>query len=76
MAVCQDIIDEDIEVVFLKICEGNDNDKNQVFRMDESDKAFISEDQIIEVLEQPDLILKGIRIFYKFSKEINVFESV
>lgn len=73
IAVCQsDVeIDGEIKVTFLKLC---DNEKEQIFKLDEKDVSYINEEQILKVLPEPDLILKGNRVFYKFMKPVEIFE--
>lgn len=71
--MCTGLEEEDeIQVVFCKI-----GDKTgKLFKVDEQDVSFISEDQIIQALPTPNLILKGQRMFYSFKKSVNVFEKV
>ncbi|XP_049871225.1 uncharacterized protein LOC126373477 [Pectinophora gossypiella] len=62
--------ENDLRVTFLKVC----NKKVQTFRIDDKDISDVSFDQVIQKLDSPDLILKGKRIYYKFSTEVDVFE--
>lgn len=69
-----DVIDEEdaeIRVTFLKLCD----DKGQTFRFDQDDVADVAMDQVIEKLPNPNIVLKGNRIFYKFDSPVNVFEK-
>ncbi|CAH0553265.1 unnamed protein product [Brassicogethes aeneus] len=75
VGVCQSDIDNDgeVTVTFLKLI---DDQKNlQTFKLDENDKSYILQDQILEVLPEPSLLLKGNRVFYRFQKNVDVFES-
>lgn len=71
-AVINEIDDDenDLRVTFLKICD----QKVQTFRIDDKDISDVSFDQVVQKLNNPDLIVKGKRIFYKFSTQIDVFE--
>ncbi|KAJ8719460.1 hypothetical protein PYW08_011635 [Mythimna loreyi] len=71
-AVINGIDDEenDLRVTFLKICD----QKAQLFRIDDNDISDVSFEQVVLKLDNPDLILKGKRIFYKFPTEVKVFE--
>ena len=71
-AVINEIDDDenDLRVTFLKICDK----KVQTFRIDDKDISDVSFDQVIQKLDNPDLIVKGKRMFYKFSTQVNVFE--
>uniref|UniRef100_A0A6P7H0A5 Uncharacterized protein LOC114344525 n=1 Tax=Diabrotica virgifera virgifera TaxID=50390 RepID=A0A6P7H0A5_DIAVI len=63
--------DDEMQVVFCKI-----GDKTgKVFKVEENDISFISEDQIVQTLPMPTLILKGQRMFYSFKESVNVFEK-
>ena len=67
------ILDDDeneLRVTFLKICAHN----AQTFRIDNKDISDVSFEQVIQKLDNPDLIIKGERIFYKFSTQVGVFE--
>lgn len=71
-AVTNEIDDDenDLRVTFLKICDH----KVQTFRIDDKDISDVSFDQVIQKLDNPDLIVKGKRIFYRFSTQVDVFE--
>ncbi|GBP27700.1 hypothetical protein EVAR_82747_1 [Eumeta japonica] len=50
--------DDEIQVVFCKI-----GDKTgKLFKVDEQDISFITEDQIVQTLPTPNIILKGLRV--------------
>lgn len=69
-----DIIDEEedeLRVTFLKLCDK----KGQTFRIDQMDVADVAMNQVIEKLPNPNLLMKGNRIFYKFDSCVNVFEQ-
>nr|CAI5839688.1 unnamed protein product [Callosobruchus analis] len=74
VAVCQsDFQEGEIKVAFLKL---SDCEKGDLFKMgEENDVSFIQEEQILEVLPEPNLIIKGHRIYYKFPHAISVFET-
>lgn len=76
-AVCQSDVDNDgeVTVAFLKIISDKSNRNEQVFRLDEQDKSCIEYDQIVKVLPQPNLVLKGNRVYYKFPEIVDIFES-
>lgn len=71
-AVINEIDDDedDVRVTFLKICK----QKVQIFRMDDNDISDVSIDHLVQKLDNPNLILKGNRIFYQFPTQVNVFE--
>ncbi|KAF9413674.1 hypothetical protein HW555_008120 [Spodoptera exigua] len=59
--------------VCLQIC--GSNKKGLSFKVDENDISDVSYEQVIEKFVNPDFILKGKRIYYKFSVPINFFEK-
>lgn len=72
MAMCTGLEEDgEIQVVFCKI--GDETGK--LFKVDEQDISFISEDQIVQTLPMPNIILKKQRMFYSFKKSVNVFEK-
>ncbi|CAG9818887.1 unnamed protein product [Phaedon cochleariae] len=62
VGVCQTEIEEDgeVKVLFLKICDQH----NQLFKMDDNDISHVTSEQILSVLPEPKLILKGDRVYY------------
>ena len=60
----------ELTVTFLKICD----DKGHTFRVDENDVSDVSFDQVVKKLPNPDIALKGKRIFYYFNIPVPVFE--
>lgn len=56
--------ENEIEVMFLKECAKCDN----LFVVNDKDVAFVPFDQVKAVLPPPVVIVKGCRVFYKFSK--------
>ncbi|CAK1584774.1 unnamed protein product [Parnassius mnemosyne] len=62
--------ENDLQVTFLKICDK----KMQTFKINDRDISDVSFDQVIQKLDNPNFILKGKRIFYKFSTQVDVFE--
>lgn len=61
----------ELTVTFLKICD----DKGHTFRVDENDVSDVSFDQVLKKLPNPDIALKGKRIFYYFNIPVPVFEK-
>ncbi|CAG4996748.1 unnamed protein product [Parnassius apollo] len=61
----------ELTVTFLKICD----DKGHTFRVDENDVSDVPFDQVIKKLPNPDVALKGKRIFYYFNIPVPVFEK-
>nr|CAH7714535.1 unnamed protein product [Callosobruchus chinensis] len=74
VAVCQsDFQDSEIKVAYLKLCDCQNGD---LFKLgEENDVSYVQEDQILEVLPEPKLLIKGHRIYYKFPRSIDVFET-
>ncbi|KAH9636745.1 hypothetical protein HF086_007643 [Spodoptera exigua] len=60
-----------LRVTFLKLVDK----KGLSFKVDENDISDVSYEQVIEKFVNPDFILKGKRIYYKFSVPINFFEK-
>lgn len=72
VAVCQsDIEDNEIKVAFLKLCDFQTKD---LFKLKENDLSYLKKEQILQVLPEPKLVLKGCRVYYKFPTSIDVFE--
>ncbi|GBP83096.1 hypothetical protein EVAR_84860_1 [Eumeta japonica] len=63
--------DGEIRVTFLKLCDN----KGQLFRYDADDVSDITMDQVVQKLSNPNIVLKGNRIFYKFDLPVDVFEK-
>lgn len=63
--------DGEIRVTFLKLCDN----KGQIFRFDPDDVADVTIDQVVQKLPNPNIYLKGNRIFYKFDTSVDVFEK-
>lgn len=68
--------EDEVQVIFCKTCD----DSKKIFKIDEYDISFISQEQIIRQLPAPNLKMKGQRIFYLLVfmfiyKSINVFEQ-
>ncbi|KAF9410992.1 hypothetical protein HW555_010124 [Spodoptera exigua] len=66
-----DMEEGELTVTFLKICD----DKGHTFRVDENDVSDVSFDQVLKKLPNPDIALKGKRIFYYFNIPVPVFEK-
>lgn len=65
-------INNDLEVMGLKSVDSN----KAVFVTVEKDKCHISTDQIVGILEEPQLLTKGERIRYVFPGPVDVFEPL
>nr|CAH7750639.1 unnamed protein product [Callosobruchus chinensis] len=73
VAVCtSNMEDGEVQVSFLRVCSG---ENICLFKLESDDSSYIKHDQILEILPEPSLVLKGNRIYYKFKSRINVFES-
>lgn len=70
VAIVQSEIDENREV-FVSFLKSSENDKS-VYFINENDSSYISYDQIKGLLPNPQLIEKGIRLFYKFKNPVNL----
>ncbi|CAH1106712.1 unnamed protein product [Psylliodes chrysocephalus] len=74
VAVCQsDFQDDEIKVAFLRLSDCVNGDTFKIG--EENDVSYVQEEQILEILPEPKLIIKGHRIYYKFPRSIDVFES-
>lgn len=70
LGVVQSEVDKNCElkVMFLK----NNNTDNTLFCLIEKDIAYININQIVAVIEQPNIVLKRGRIYYKFNNPIPI----
>nr|CAI5822123.1 unnamed protein product [Callosobruchus analis] len=59
-------------VTFLRECHDR---VSQLFRLEESDKSYVTRRDIIEILPMPHIVKRGKRIYYKFPTKVNVFQS-
>nr|CAI5819968.1 unnamed protein product [Callosobruchus analis] len=59
-------------VTFLRECRDR---VSQLFRLEESDKSYVTRRDIIEILPMPHIVKRGKRIYYKFPTKVNVFQS-
>lgn len=73
VTICQSDVDEEGEVKLMSLKVTN-NDAS-LFKADEEDISYVSFDDILEILPNPSLILKGNRVYYKFPKSLDVFEK-
>lgn len=73
VAVCQKAVEEDgeVQVTCLKVVSGTNA---KVFKVDENDTSYVDFSQIIGILPNPKLVLKGNRVFYEFENNVDVFE--
>ncbi|CAK1603193.1 unnamed protein product [Parnassius mnemosyne] len=58
--------DEEDEVKLMSLKVTNNN--AFLFKADEEDISYVSFDDILEILPNPSLIIKGNRVYYKFPK--------
>lgn len=65
-----DLEDGEIKVTSLKCL----NSERKVFSLVESDVSFITVNQIIGITPEPSILMKGERMYYKFSKALDIFE--
>ncbi|CAH2000536.1 unnamed protein product [Acanthoscelides obtectus] len=73
-AVVQNILDDDeVSVMFLKVCKFQNM---QAFRANDNDKSFVGYNQILAILPPPYIFVKGIKTYYKFHDDVDVFEKV
>ncbi|KAK4886514.1 hypothetical protein RN001_002785 [Aquatica leii] len=61
----------ELTVTFMKICDNT----GHTFKVDEDDVSDVSFEQILEKLPNPNLVLKGKRIFNFFKSSVPVFEK-
>lgn len=66
-----DVEEEEVKILGLK---STDNSKRN-FTVDQSDVSFIKVDQILSILPDPEIKMKGERISYTFEKSISVLET-
>nr|CAI5836570.1 unnamed protein product [Callosobruchus analis] len=59
-------------VTFLRECHDR---VSQLFRLEESDKSYVTRRDIIEILPMPHIVKRGKRIYYKLPTKVNVFQS-
>lgn len=73
VALVNTTVDDDgeVNVTFLK---STGTDAN-IFAIDDEDVSYISFDQIIKILPEPKLKLKGSRQYYCFTDKIEIFEK-
>ncbi len=69
--MCTGSEEDEIQVVFCKVRD----QAGKLFKIDEEDISFISQDQIVQTLPTPNLMLKGQKMFYSFKKSVDVFEK-
>lgn len=73
VGLCKSELDEDgdVRIMYLKNC----GERNTLFKLNESDVSDVTFDQIVAILPDPMLRLKGKRAFYKFKGSIDVYEQ-
>lgn len=64
--------DGDVNVSFLRVVGNKDN---QMFRLDDQDRASVNFDQIKSVLQTPKIVFRGKRMYYKFQSQLDIFEK-
>lgn len=60
-----------MQVTFCKKCGNN----AKMFKLNETDTAFITKNQIVKSLPNPSIITKRERQYYQFEEEIPVIEQ-
>lgn len=77
VCVCQNDVEDDgeVKIMLLKLSNGRRKVKNQLFQLDEKSVLYVCEEQIIEVLPNPNIVNDGNKVYYKFPKVIEVFEE-
>jgi hypothetical protein len=73
VGVCQeyDAVDGELKVAFFRLTGEN----GQLFRLMEEDISYVEFDDVISILPNPKLVMKGNRIYYRFPFPIDVFEK-
>lgn len=74
VGVCQTDLDKDdgeVKVLFLKVC----GEAGSLFRVDENDISYVEFEKILGILPPPSLVIKGDRVYYKFTSSIDVYEK-
>lgn len=74
LCMVDNIDDEDKSEIVVTSLKSVDSSK-QVFALNEKDLCCVSIGDIIGVLPEPVISLKGERIFYKFTKPIDIYEK-
>lgn len=67
-----DVDDDEVKVMFLKVCKLQ---KSQAFRVKLNDVAFVNFDQIISILPSPIRLVDANKTYFKFKDEVDVFEK-
>lgn len=70
VCVIQDFQDDDVIVAGLR----NIDTSYMTFKLEEKDISYVKRNQIVEMLEDPNIHLKGERVFYKFSQSVDLSE--
>lgn len=73
VAICQSEIDEQYDVKIM--CLKSVNNSKQVFKIEEDDITFVKQDQIVKVLQCPEIVMQGNRMHYKFKKNVDIKEK-
>lgn len=63
--------DGEIKVMFLRSTD--DSGKN--FQVKENDISYIRFDEVLGILKNPSLKMKGNRIFYQFDVPVDIYEK-
>lgn len=67
--------DEDDGEVTVQGLRLMNSDGNEFSNVDDKDVSNVPFEAILEVLEDPQIVLKKRKIIYKFNREINVYEK-
>lgn len=73
-AVCQGNVEEDgeVKITCLNVISGS---CAKLFKINESDTSYVDFGQILGILPNPKIKLKGNRVFYEFERRVDVFEK-
>ena len=72
-AIIQNKIDDEGEIKIM--CLKANDSKRRTYHTDEHDISYVNFDQILAILPQPKLTLRGNRIFYEFIVPLDMYEK-
>ena len=76
VVVCHSPVEDGGEVKVTCLNAKGAGPNAKVFKVDENDTPYVDFTQILGILPNPKIILKGQRVLYEFKKNIDVFETV
>lgn len=65
-----DEIQNELQVTSLKCTDGS----KTLFSLMDNDKSYVAYEDVLGIISEPCIVMKGERIFYKFEKPVEVFE--